>query len=206
MSKINSYTKNSGLAVAGIEVTDVNSIIFSQKVVPSISGLTKDDGKFFKLDVQANKAIQITPATISAAATTAANDGKDVDGMLNIAESYGLIAGVTFERDVDADINGGADALGLAKALNMDITDVTVEVQNAIIFKTTGIKNIAGLTKDADKYYQIDTKKNTATLINADGVADKAKADFLAGKSTDFTILADRFSLVSSLTLEPKAD
>ena len=141
-------------------------------------------------------------------AKKALKDQDDKDGYLAIAEQFGLVTSVTFKVDEsDDDSVFGCTALtAVTSGLDMKITAAKVEAQHDIIFATTGIKELDNLTKSGKDYYKLNTKKNTATLIDPKGVAKQAKKDLLAGKNNDVTQLADNFNLISSITFERNDD
>ena len=197
MSKITSVCESSNLKVTNIVVDEMNPIIFKTKVAPNVCGLTKDGDKYFKLDTRNNTAVEFNAALIKSGAETAATTGEDDKGLLEIAENFGLIREITLEK-TDRDTDGIASVF-LLKSLGLEVTDVSVIAQQDIIFKTIGINHIEGLTKDGSAHYKIDTKKNTATLINPQLVAEQAAKDILAGVSSDYTALADSFNLISKI-------
>ena len=205
MSKINQFTKSSGLKVTSANVQDINAIIFKTKIVPNMPGLTKDGDSFYKLDTKNNKAVEVTASSITDGAQKALVKGTDKHGYLAIAEAFNLVDSVTFDTS-DSEGTGASSLTNLLTSINMKVTAVKIVPQNDIIFKTTGIHTLANLTKDGSSYYQLDTKKNTASLVDPESVAKQAKKDMLKGVVSDFTLLADSFNLISSLTIEAVRD
>lgn len=190
------------LTIDSAEIVEINPIIFKTKVLNNLAGLTVSDGVHYKVDTVKNTAIEVTASAISTNAKSALENKKDADGSLAIAESFGLIQSLKLVHDAKGDSTACVDLLSVARNLGMKITDVEVAEQNDIIFRTTGIKMLGNLTEDDKKYYVLDTAKNTATLINPQAIAERAAKDFLKGKSSDFTALASRYKLVTSVTLQ----
>lgn len=204
MSKIINLAIAANLQVASSEVAVLNAIIFKSQVIGGLSGITKDDGKYYRLNTKTNTADEVTAETLTTNANTALTALKDNDGSLDLAERFGLVSSLTFAAGNDQDIVGSSDLNALAKALDMKVDSIEIATQNSIIFNTVGISKIGNLTKDDNKYYSLDTKKNEAVLIDPAGVAAQAKADFLKGKDTDFTRLAGSFNLITAATLVRK--
>jgi len=204
MSKIINLAIAANLSVASSEVAVLNPIIFKSQVIGGLSGITKDDGKYYRLNTKTNTADEITAETLTISANNALTSLKDEDGSLTLAEKFGLVTSLTFEAGNDQDVVGSSDLNALAKALDMKVESIEIASQNGIIFNTVGINQIGNLTKDDNKYYSLDTKKNVATLIDPDGVSAQATTDFLAGKSTDFTRLAGSFNLITAAKLVRK--
>jgi len=206
MSKLLNHANNANLVVAEATVDTLNPIIFKAKVIGNLNGITVSDGKHYRINTKTNSAEEITAESLTKSAKKALSKGVDKDGSLSLAEDFGLISAVSFKvnTDKDSSASGSTDILRLASALNMKIAEIEVATQHEIIFKTIGIQRISGLTKDGAQYYNIDTKRNTATLINPEGIAAQAKADFLKGKDSDFTALANSFNLITSVSLVRK--
>jgi hypothetical protein len=205
MSTIISAAIAAGLKVSKIEIATMNPIIFKTQLIPEVCGLVEDGGKFYQLDVEKNTAELFTAETITKDALKAVKDLDEDSEAMCIAENYGLVTAVHLERSSD-DADGCTSVFDIRDELELKVSAVTVDIQNEIIFKTTGISNLSGLTKDGSSYYKLDTAKNTATLINPQGVSEQATKDILAGKDTDFTRLADEFNLISKISFVAKKD
>ena len=204
-STLIAYAGSAGLTVKDVTIAHLNPVIFAAKLVETLPGLTKQGGKHFQIDTKRNKAIEVTAETIADGAKKAIKKQNDKDGYLAIAEQFGLVTSVTFEAgDSDDDAFGCTALTAVTAGLDMKITDVKIVAQNDIIFATTGINELDNLTKSGKDMYKLDTKRNTATLINPKMVAKQAKKDLLASKSTDYTQLADNFNLISAITFEKR--
>jgi hypothetical protein len=201
MSTITAYAAAAQLSVVEVTVVEMNPIIFSAKVKGNLRNTIQEDGKIYRLDVESNSAIEITAASITEQAKTDIMAGKGSE-WVQIAEAFGLITKISFKKD-KSEAKGSTD-LDDALSLGFKVTAVTVVPQNDIIFKTKGLQHIEGLTEDSGNYYKLDIESNTATLINPQGVADKAAADILKGKNSDEVVLADYFNLITTITLEKK--
>jgi len=199
---ITNFAKANNLKVASIDLADLNSIIFKTKYVKTLSGasIVKDGDKVFKLDIVSNDAVEITPASITKSAVSAFLDGK-VNDDSNVAVQYGLVKKLVLTT-ADTAVNSASSSIReLAKLLKLDVLEVEVKAQNAIIFQTQGVKQLSGLDIYDGKYFKLDTVANTATVIDADGIAAQATKDIIAGKSTELTDFVLRYNLVKSLTL-----
>jgi len=205
MSKIINYAKSAFLKVDSIEMDNINPIIFKTTILSTLPNLTKDGDKYYQLNTRNNTAIEISAKTIKAGALKAVEKGKDSKGYLAIAEDFGLIKSVKMTRDFDQD--GGCTALTtMTHGLNMDVTEVVIDVQQDIIFKNRGIDELSDLTKEGKKFYKLDIKRNKAVVVNPSMVGKTAKKDLLAGDTTEFTSMVDDFNLISSITFVPAAD
>jgi hypothetical protein len=198
--------KSSGLKLGAATIATMNPVIFKTQVIGSLPGLTKDGDKYFKLDTVNNTATEVTADNITEGAKKALESGKDKDGYLKIAENFGLVREVSLVSDGNKTVEASWLPAYINVELGMKVTDVTVDVQNDIIFKTTGINEICGLTQDGSNYYDLDTKNNTATLVNPEIVAEKATKDILKGEITDYVQLATGFSLISAITFKVAQD
>ena len=201
MSVLTAYAAAAQFSVVTAEVVEMNQIIFSAKAKGNLRNTIQEDGKEYRLDVESNSAIEITPASITEQATADIMAGKGSE-WVQLAEAFGLITKIRFKKD-KSEAKGSTD-LDDVLALGYKVTAVTVVPQNDIIFKTKGLQHIGGLTVEAGNYYKVDIDNNTATLINPQGVADKAAADILKGKNSDEVVLADYFNLITEITLEKK--
>jgi hypothetical protein len=211
MSTIKSIAKALGLKVTEVSVNTLNPVIFATQVNHNNFGnVVKDGGKTFVLDTKANTADELTADSISKATIDGLKTTTPTafqSSAMNVSESFGTITGLTLTRDADASANGSVGAIGtLADSLGLDVADISLNVQNGVIFQTAGLKVLSNLTKHDGKYFALDTKANTATVIDPEKVAELAKADFLAGKESDFTALCEAFGLVASVTFAPKKD
>lgn len=205
---INTFAKNHNLKVSDVTVDKMNSIIFSTTFVPTLHGsdIVKDGDKVFRINVAANTSDKITPATLAKEAKDAliANDGSN-SSSVGAAVQFGLIKKLVLSRS-DKGTNGRDMAVAaFAKSLGLKVVDVTVDVQNDIIFETQGVKQIEGLDIHDGKYFKLDTVANTATLIDAAAVADQAKEDLVKGKTTNLTAFAQAYNLISSITFAAKS-
>ena len=205
MSKLKNLANSLGMSVTTVEVAEMNPVIFKTRAVGSLSGLTKDGDDFYIIDAKKNTADLVTVPSVRLAAT-AAFTTKDPSPFgkqaVDIAENFGLINSVTFTKaDVQGLSNGHIQQV--IKPLGLKVSDVTISAQNEVIFKNIVLKGgrIQGLTQDDGVYYDIDVKKNTATIINPTIVSEKAKADILAGKISDYVVIAENFGLITSITL-----
>ena len=202
-SIILAFAAAAGLVAKESTVSDINGIVFKTTIVPNTRNLTKDGDKFYQVDAVNNTAVEFTPDAIKAGAVLALDNNKDKDGYLATAESCGLVTSLSFTRGKDAG-TGTGNIKAVAKSLGLKVASITVDVQNAIIFRKEGLAQINDLVEDAGKYYTMDVAKNTATLVDADAMAKSAQKDILAGKDTDAARLAQAFNLVSAVTLVTK--
>lgn len=205
---INTFAKNHNLKVSDVTVDKMNSIIFSTTFVPTLSGsdIVKDGDKVFRINVAANTSDKITPATLAKEAKDAliANDGSNPSSV-DAAVRFGLVKKLVLSRS-DKGTNGrDMSVAAFAKSLGLKVVDVTVDVQNDVIFETQGVKQIEGLDIHDGKYFKLDTVANTATLIDAAAVADQAKEDLVKGKTTNLTVFAQYYNLISSVTFAAKS-
>ena len=205
MSKLILAATALSLKAVEIEASTINPIIFDTKVIPSAPGLTKHDGKYYMLDTVKNTSVEVTPEGLTKKALADFKSGKSSFEAVT-AENYGMITKVIFEFDADADIKctGMGSISNLCKALDLKVEDVAVDPQNEIIFSTKVVGTLSGLQKKGSDYYKLDTQKNTATLIDPNGMAKAAVADFTAGKRTDATDVAEAFCLIRKLVLVKK--
>ncbi len=88
-------------------------------------------------------------------------------------------------------------AAGLA-VKSSKVTDI-----NGIVFKTTIVPNTPNLTKDGDKFYQIDAVKNTAVEFTPDAIKDGAIKALDKAKDKDgYLITAENCGLITSIELK----
>ena len=202
MSKILNYSACASLTPTSIKIDEMNSIIFKTAVIDHMSNITTTGGKHYVLNLKSNTAVEITPASIKKGAVKAVKASKDKHDYLQIAEEFGLIKELTFTQStVASDCDFGNSLSSLCDTLNLKVKDITIVAQNDLIFAHKGVDLIDNLTKDSGKLYQLDTKRNTATLVNPESIAKKATKDFLKGKLSDETYLSEAFNLITSVTL-----
>jgi len=205
---INKFAKNHNLVVAAVTVEKMNKVIFASSFVPTLRGsdIVKEDGVVYRIDTVANTSVEITPKTIAdeAKAAIVGNTGKN-QSSVGAAVHFGLVKKIKFDVNT-GDATSGSDmsVKDFAKTLGLKITAATVAVQNDVIFQTQGVNQIAGLDIHDGQYFKLDTVANTATLINAEAIAEQAQADLIKGKDTDITRFAQNYNLITSLTLEVK--
>lgn len=209
MANIKNLASSLGLKVSTVEVAEMNPVIFKTKVVGAMSGLTKDGDNFYMVDTKKNIADVVTADSIKTAAIaglTAKEATPFGNQAVAIAESYGLIKKVTLVKDAEANNGSTVSLNAVLTTLNLKVAEVDVSAQHEVIFKTKVLAGnlIQGLTQDEGQYYEIDTKKNTATIINPEIVATKAKEALLKGKPNDFSKIAETFGLINSITLVAK--
>lgn len=204
MSRIKSFAKTLGLKVVSADVADINPVIFQAKVDATAFGdVVVVDNVPNLINVSANTATPLTPASVRTATisglTTAKMDSFQTVSV-STSETCGTISAVSFEKDGDA--SSAMDVISFCKANGFKVTAVEVAAQNEVIFSTKGVKSISGLTEHDGSLYQIDVASNTATVVNAQALSEKAVADFLANKdATDATRFAEQFGLITALTI-----
>lgn len=203
MSKILTYAAAAGLVASENTINDINNIVFKTVIVPRTPNLTKDGNNYYQVDAVKNTAVEFTPAAIKIGAVKALDNNSDKNGYLATAENCGLVTSISLVRSNEAG-TGTGDIKALAKALDLKIASVTVDVQNDIIFRKEGLSSISGLVEDAGKYYTMNTAKNTATLVDPGAMAKAAEKAIKDGKSNDAVALAEAFNLVSAVTLIAK--
>lgn len=202
-SKFQSFAKTLGLKVATVSAQAINPVIFAAKVnANSFGDVVTIDGVPHLVNVVANTSDVLTPATVKDAAIagfTADKPSAFQVTAIATTEAFGTVTAITFTKD------GGVfcpmSIKAFAKDVGMKVTDVEVATQNAVIFSTKGIPSMSGLTKSGDDFYELDLVANTATIVNADALSEKAKADILAGKDSEAVRFVQNFGLVTSLTL-----
>lgn len=203
MSKFQSFAKTLGLKVTTVTANAINDIIFAAKVNASSFGdVVTIDGVPHLVNVAANTSDVLTPATVKDAAIagfTAEKPSAFQETAIATTEAFGAVTAITFTKD--GGVSCPMSIKAFAKDVGMKVTDVEVATQNAVIFSTKGIPSMSGLTKSGDDFYELDLVANTATIVNADALSEKAKADLMAMKATDATRFVEAFGLVTSLTL-----
>lgn len=204
MSKFVSLGNSLGLKVSSVKVQAINTIIFATKVsVGAFGNVVDNKGVPTLIDVVANTAEALTPATIVSAAKAGfiADKPSSFQAVaISTSEAFGAVTEISFEK------SGGTVLCPItlkdfAKANSMKVTAVEVATQNDIIFSTKGIPSISGLTESDGTFYALDITANTATVVNAEALSAKAKQDLLDGKDTDATRFVTSFGLIQSLTL-----
>lgn len=206
MSNLLSISAASALKVTSATVVAPNPIIFKNVVIKNLSGLTKDGDTYYQLDLKDNTATEVTAEGFAEQVKAGLLADKPTDFQrqaINMAENLQLITSVTYATQWDAPSIHG-DLQDYVQKVGMKVQDVTIKVQNAIIFKTSVVSKISGLVKDGDSFFELDLKNNSATLINPEEVAKLAKQDFLKGKSTNYTKIAQAFNLIESISLVKK--
>jgi hypothetical protein len=208
MSKILSTVAVLGMSVAEAKVSQLNDVIFATQVNHNAFGnVQKVDDKTYVLDTQANTADLLTPQEISKAAVSGLSATKLTTmerAAVAVAEQFGMVDSITLTRKADTPASGSTALFALAKSMNAKVADIELTVQNDIIFKTAGIRNLPALTEHDGKYFKIDTASNSATVVNPDAIVEIAKADFLKGKASDFTRFCEMYGLIASVTLTKK--
>lgn len=205
MSKVVSLAASLGMSVTAVEVAEINAIVFKTAVDKKQFGqITTDGSDTYIIDVKNNTAEKLTPATVKDLAV--AGYKAEIMSMAQASavaasESTGTVLAVTMVKDGTGTIRPASIA-SFCKAAKFEVTDVEVETQNDIIFKTNGIKSIDGLVKDGADYYQIDVVNNTATVVNAAALSKQAVADFMSGKNTSATAFAETFGLIKTISFK----
>lgn len=203
MSKFKSFAKTLGLKVATVSAQAINPVIFATKVnANSFGDVVNIDGVPHLVNVAANTSDVLTPVTIKDAAIagfTAEKPSAFQVTAIATTEAFGAVTTITFTKD--GGVSCPMSIKAFAKDVGMKVTDVEVATQNAVIFSTKGIPSMSGLTKSGDDFYELDLVANTATIVNADALSEKAKADILAGKDSEAVRFVQNFGLVTSLTL-----
>lgn len=203
MSKFQSFAKTLGLKVATVSAQAINPVIFAAKVNANVFGdVVTIDGVPHLVNVAKNTSDVLTPATVKDAAIagfTAEKPSAFQATAIATTEAFGAVTAITFTKDGGVFLPMSIKAF--AKDAGMKVTDVEVATQNAVIFSTKGIPSMSGLTKSGDDFYELDLVANTATIVNADALSEKAKADILAGKDSEAVRFVQNFGLVTSLTL-----
>jgi len=206
-NSIHSFAKALNLTVKSADVQDMNPVIFATQFVPSLRGsdIVKDGDTVYRINTKANTSTEVSASTLTTEAKDGLVKGRGNDASVNAAISFGLVKKLVLKKNKAEPTTGCKTSVkDMADLLSLVVTDIKVAVQNEIIFQTQGIKQIAGLDIHDGQYFKLDTVSNTATLINAEAIAENAKADFLKGKVTDLTKFCENYSLISSLTLEVK--
>ena len=206
MSNLKSISTASALKITSATVVAPNPIIFKNVVIKNLSGLTKDGDTYYQLDLKDNTATEITAEGFAAQVNAGLLADKPTDFQrqaINMAENLQLITEVTYSNQWDA-LMVTTDIQDFVQKVGMKVSDVSVKVQNEIIFKTSVVGKISGLVKDGDNFFELDLKNNSATIINPEEVAKIAKQDFLRGKATNYTKIAQAFNLIESLSLVKK--
>lgn len=203
MSKFKSFAKTLGLKVATVSAQAINPVIFATKVnANSFGDVVNIDGVPHLVNVAANTSDVLTPVTIKDAAIagfTAEKPSAFQVTAIATTEAFGAVTAITFTKD--GGVSCPMSIKAFAKDVGMKVTDVEVATQNAVIFSTKGIPSMSGLTKSGDDFYELDLVANTATIVNADALSEKAKADILAGKDSEAVRFVQNFGLVTNLTL-----
>jgi len=203
MSHFKSFAQTLGLKVASVEVQAINPVIFATKVSHgSFGNVVDNNGIPTLIDVTANTAEALTPTTIVDAAKAGFVSDKPTAFQtvaINTSEVFGAVTKVVFAKCGGVEYQTAIKEF--AKSKNMKVTDVTVAVQNDVIFSTKGIPSMRGLTKSGDNFYELDLVANTATVVNAEALSEKAKADILAGKDTEATRFATSFGLITKMIM-----
>lgn len=206
-STIITFGLSLGLAVKAAEVQEINSIIFATKVnAHSFGDVVSIDGVPHLIDVKANTSDILTPATIVEAAKAGLVADKPSafqEVAVSTSEAFGAVTSVTFTKD--GGVSCPQSIKAFAKATGMKVIDVTIAVQNDVIFSTKGIPSISGLTEKDGEFYQIDLVANTATIVNAAALSAQAKTDILADKETDATRFVSSFGLIQELVFSKTA-
>lgn len=204
---ITSFATAHNLVVDSVKVDSMNKVIFATSFVPTLRGsdIVKDGDDVCRIDIASNTAVKITPATIAKEAKDAlvANNGK-TPASVDAAIRFGLVKKIVMKVGNDGTTDVAGTIAGFAKKLGLVVSKVDVAVQNDVIFKTQGVKQIAGLDIHDDQYFKLDTVANTATLIDPEGVAEQAAAELLKGKTTDLTSFVQKYNLITSVTFEVK--
>ena len=207
-NSINNFATAQNLVVTDVSVQAMNPIIFSTSFVPQLGGssIVKDGKDTYRIDIVSNTSTKVTPKIVAAEAKAAllADDGS-TPSSVSAAINYGLIKKITMAVNEGDATNGAVGAIAaFAKDHGLKVSDVEIVAQNEVIFQTKGINNISGLDQYDGQYFKLDTVKNTATLINAEAIAEAAKADILKGKTTDLTNFVQTFNLIASVTMKAK--
>ena len=89
----------------------------------------------------------------------------------------------------------------------LTVKTCSVSAQNPIIFATVGLPYLVELGMDVqehgDKFYVLDTVKNTSTEVTPESVADLAKKDIEAGKvDTIYAKYAYHFDLIDAVSMK----
>jgi len=187
MSKVIALAASLGLVVKAVKVGTINPVIFKTQVNKGQFGAIAQDGDTtYIIDVKNNTSTELTAKTVQGLAT----DGYKAETLtmahaaaISVSETTGVVAEITFEKD-GTGVYSPMAISAFCKANGYKVKEAVVEVQNAVIFKTAGLKTIPGLVKDGDAYYQIDIDNNTAEVVDAAGLSTKATADLVAGKNT----------------------
>ena len=206
MSNLKSISAVSALKVSSATVVAPNPIIFKNVVIKNLSGLTKDGDTYYQLDLKDNTATEVTAEGFTEQVKAGLLADKPTDFQrqaINMAENLQLITAVTYGTSWDANMVT-TDIQDFVQKVGMKVSDVAIKVQNEIIFKTSVVGKIQGLVKDGDSFFELDLKNNSATLINPEEVAKLAKQDFLKGKATSYTKIAQAFNLIESISLVKK--
>ena len=206
MSNLKSISAASALKVSSATVVAPNPIIFKNVVIKNLSGLTKDGETYYQLDLKDNTATEVTAEGFTEQVKAGLLADKPTDFQrqaINMAENLQLITAVTYGTSWDANMVT-TDIQDFVQKVGMKVSDVAIKVQNEIIFKTSVVGKIQGLVKDGDSFFELDLKNNSATLINPEEVAKLAKQDFLKGKATSYTKIAQAFNLIESISLVKK--
>ncbi len=91
--------------------------------------------------------------------------------------------------------------LTFAAAAGLVSKESTVSDINGIVFKTVIVPSTRNLTKDGDKYYQVDAVKNTAVEFTPDAIKAGAVKALDKNKDTDgYLATAEDCGLVTSLS------
>lgn len=203
MSKFNSFAKTLGLKIATVSAQAINPVIFAAKVnANSFGDVVTIDGVPHLVDVVANTSDVLTPATVKDAAVagfTAEKPTAFQTTAIATTEAFGAVTAITFTKA--GGVSCPQSIKAFAKSVNLKVTDVTVAVQNEVIFSTKGIPSMSGLTKSGDDFYELDLVSNTATVVNAEALSEKAKADILAGKDSEAVQFVQNFGLVTALSM-----
>ncbi len=208
MSTIKDFAGNYGFKVADVAVMVPNNIIF-KKTVGKYINFIEDDGKFFQLDLKTNEALELTPKSVAKQAEKDLKACKR-SSFVSYIEGLGYIQKISFKKNTKKACEQPFLSLniqGLVRDFGFKVTDVSVLEQNQVIFQTKAIPSMVGLVEDSGKYYQIDEKNNTATLVNPNAIKEQAEKDLMNGKfNTDAVCVAEQFWLIDSITFEKKDD
>lgn len=97
IQSIKAFTKDNGMKVTDIEIAVQNDVIFSTKGIPSMSGLTEKDEKFYAIDIVANTATVVNAEALSTQAKEDILAGKETEAT-RFVTSFGLITSMTLAK------------------------------------------------------------------------------------------------------------
>jgi len=207
MSKLVAVAASLGLGINKVKVSPINPVVLKAAVnVNTFGNVVDDNGTPTLIDVAANTSQVITPDTIKDAAIAgftadASKRTKFQQAAMTASETCGTVNRVVFTKVDGAVVNCPTDIIAFCKANDFKVEDVEVAVQNDVIFSAVGVKSISGLTKHDDALYQIDVANNTATIVNATALAEKAVKGIKSLKSSDAVSFAQQFGLITKLVL-----